>query len=240
MIPPQVRACGGILLKLVREKIMADKINYGIFPNPLPDEEGKTTYQVRHIPDETMSEKEFLAHLKYYNTYNAVAMQSSLLVLKDEIIEQLRHNRRFRINGIGTFQMKVGLKTKYDEEGNLIKPHFTDPDKITANDVEVQGVSFTPDPSFVKALKHKVSTRNKYGRGPAGRNKPYTREQIVEFLNSYLKEHHSITRKQLQYELNITEYRAQRWLNELTAEEFSKYYCKKQGNTYVYYRYGWE
>jgi hypothetical protein len=165
---------------------------------------------VRHIPDGTMSEKEFLAHLKYYNTYNTIMMQSSLSVLKDEIIEQLRHNRRFRIDGIGTFQMKVGLKTKYDEEGNPIKPHFTDPDKITANDVEMQGVSFTPGPSFVQALKVKTSTRNKNGRGPAGRNKPYTREQIVAFLDNYLKEHHSITRKQMQFALNISEYRAQK------------------------------
>ena len=219
---------------------MADKINYGVFPNPLPDAEGKTTYQVRHIPNGTMSEKGFLAHLKYHNTYNTTTMMSSLCVLRDEIIEQLRENRRFRLDGIGTFQMKVGLITKHDEEGNPIKPHFTDPNKITANDVEVQGVSFTPDPSFVKALKSKISTQNKYGRGAAGRNKPYTREQIVEFLDNHLREHHSITRKQMQYALNITEYRAQKWLDELTAEEFSKYYCKKQGTTYVYYRYGWE
>lgn len=83
-----------------------------------------------------------------------------------------------------------------DAEGNPIKPHFTDPNKITANDVEVQGVSFTPDPSFVKALKEMIYTQNKYGRGAAGRNTPYTREQIVEFLDNYLKVHHSITRKQ--------------------------------------------
>lgn len=219
---------------------MADKINYGIFPNPLPDEEGNTTYQVRHLPYGTMNEKEFLAHLKYHNTYNTIIMLSSLTVLKNEIIEQLRDNMRFRIDGVGTFQMKVGLKTKFDEEGNPIKPHFTDPNKITANDVEVQGVSFTPDPSFVKALKDRTSTRNKFGRGPAGRNKAYTREQIVEFLDNYLKEHHSITRRQMQFALNITEYRAQKWLDELTAEESLKYYGKKQGNTYVYYRYGLE
>ncbi len=90
---------------------MADKINYGVFPNPLPDAEGKTTYQVRHIPNGTMSEKGFLAHLKYHNTYNTTTMMSSLCVLRDEIIEQLRENRRFRIDGIGTFQMKVGLIT---------------------------------------------------------------------------------------------------------------------------------
>ena len=219
---------------------MAFKIKYGIFPNPQPDAEGNTTYQVRHTPEGTMDEKAFLAHLKYHNTYNTTTMQSSLSVLKDEIIEQLRENKRFRIDGIGTFQMKVGLKIQYDEEGNPIKPHYTDPNKITANDVEVQGVSFTPDPSFVKALKDRISTINKYGRGAAGKNKPYTREEIINFLDSYLKEHHSMTRRQMERALNITPYRAEKWLNDITSEPYSKYYSKKQGNTYVYYRYGWE
>ena len=219
---------------------MAFKIKYGIFPNPQPDAEGNTTYQVRHTPEGTMDEKAFLAHLKYHNTYNTTTMQSSLSVLKDEIIEQLRENKRFRIDGVGTFQMKVGLKMQYDEEGNPIKPHYTDPNKITANDVEVQGVSFTPDPSFVKALKDRISTTNKYGRGAAGKNKPYTREEIINFLDSYLKEHHSMTRRQMERALNITPYRAEKWLNDITSEPYSKYYSKKQGNTYVYYRHGWE
>lgn len=219
---------------------MADRIKYGIFPNPQPDNDGNTTYQVRHMPEGTMNERAFLDHLKYHNTCNTTMMLSSLIILKDEIIEQLRENKRFRIDGLGTFQMKVGLKMRYDENGNPLKPHFTDPDKITANDVEVQGVSFTPDPSFVKALKENTSTHNKYGRGVAGRNQPYQREEIINFLDNYLKEHHSITRKQMEYGLNITAYRAQKWLDSIIAEPFSKYYCKKQGTTYVYYRYGWE
>ena len=95
-----------------------------------------------------MNERAFLDHLKYHNTCNTTMMLSSLIILKDEIIEQLRENKRFRIDGLGTFQMKVGL--------------------------------------------------------------------------------------------NITAYRAQKWLDSITAEPFSKYYCKKQGTTYVYYRYGWE
>jgi nucleoid DNA-binding protein len=216
---------------------MAYKIKYGIFPNPQPDAEGNTTYQVRHTPEGTMNEKDFLAHLKYHNTYNTTMMQSSLIVLKDEIIEQLRDNKRFRIDGLGTFQMKVGLKMKYDKEGNPLKPHYTDPNKITANDVEVQGVSFTPDPSFVKALKFRTSTSNKYGRGAAGKNQPYTHDEIINFLDSYLKEHHSMTRRQMERALNITAYRAQKWLDDITAEPNSKYYRKKQGNTYVYYSY---
>ena len=65
---------------------MIDKIEYGIFPNPKPDEDGNTTYQVRHMPQGTMNEKAFLAHLKYHNTYNTTTMMASLVVLKDEII----------------------------------------------------------------------------------------------------------------------------------------------------------
>ncbi len=219
---------------------MPPKIKYGIYPNPLPDEQGNTTYQVRHKPEATMDEKAFLDHLKMHNTYNTTMMQSSLIILKDEIIEQLRNNRRFRIDGLGTFQMKVGLKMQYDEEGNPVKPHFTDPDKITARDVEVQGVSFTPDPSFVSQLKDTTSTQNINGRGVAGPNRPYTREEIIDFLDKYLRENHFITRRQMEQKLGITAYRAQRWLDELTAEPYSHYYAKKQGNTWVYYRYGWE
>ena len=40
---------------------MAFKIKYGIFPNPQPDAEGNTTYQVRHTPEGTMDEKASLA-----------------------------------------------------------------------------------------------------------------------------------------------------------------------------------
>ena len=219
---------------------MADKIKYAIFPNPLPDADGNTTYQVRHRHDGTMDEKQFLAHLKYHNTYNATMMLSALTVLKEEIVEQLRSNKRFRIDGLGTFQIKVGLKTRTDEAGTPLKPHFTDPDAIKASDVEVQGVSFTPDPSFVKALQRSTSASNEIGRGVAGRNQPYSREQVVQFLDGYLREHHSITRRQMELALNITSYQAQKWLDKLTSEPFSHYYSKKQGNTYVYYRYGWE
>ena len=173
---------------------MPPKIKYGIYPNPLPDEQGNTTYQVRHKPEATMDEKAFLDH----------------------------------------------LKMQYDEEGNPVKPHFTDPDKITARDVEVQGVSFTPDPSFVSQLKDTTSTQNINGRGVAGPNRPYTREEIIGFLDKYLRENHFITRRQMEQKLGITAYRAQRWLDELTAEPYSHYYAKKQGNTWVYYRYGWE
>ena len=96
------------------------KIKYGVYPNPQKDDEGRVTYQVRHVPEGQMNEREFLAHLDYHNTYNSTTMKASLSVLKDEIVEQLKNNHRFRIDGLGTFQMKVGLKQQLDEEGNPV------------------------------------------------------------------------------------------------------------------------
>ena len=63
------------------------KIKFGIYPNPLPDSEGNTTYQVRHEPHATMNTPDFLAHLKFHGTYNTAMMSGALTVLRDEIVE---------------------------------------------------------------------------------------------------------------------------------------------------------
>ena len=212
------------------------KIKYGIFPNPQKDSEGRTTYQVRHTPDGQMNEREFLAHLDYHHTYNPTTMKASLSVLKDEIIEQLKSNHRFRIDGLGTFQMKVGLKQPVDDEGNAVKTAWTDPEQITANDVEVTGVTFRPDRSFVEELKEKTSVTNPFGRGASNKSCKYERQDVVDFIDQYLVEHQSITQRELQIGLGINGYAARKWLKELTSEEPARYVCKKQGNTWVYYR----
>ncbi len=211
------------------------KIKYGVYPNPLKDDEGRVTYQVRHVPEGQMNEREFLAHLDYHNTYNSTTMKASLSVLKDEIVEQLKNNHRFRIDGLGTFQMKVGLKQQLDEEGNPLKTAYTDPNQITANDVEVTGVSFRPDRSFVDELKEKTSTTNPFGRGIANKSKKYERQEVVDFMDAYLAERGSITLRELRIGLGINYYSAQSWLEKLVNEEPARYYRRKMGATWVYY-----
>ena len=211
------------------------KIKYGVYPNPLKDDEGRVTYQVRHVPEGQMNEREFLAHLDYHNTYNSTTMKASLSVLKDEIVEQLKNNHRFRIDGLGTFQMKVGLKQKLDEEGNPVKTAYTDPNQITANDVEVIGVSFRPDRSFIDELKEKTSTTNPFGRGVANKSKHYERQEVVDFMDTYLAERGSITLRELRIGLGINYYSAQSWLEKLVNEEPARYYRRKMGATWVYY-----
>lgn len=217
---------------------MAKTIKFGIFPNPLPDENGETTYQVRNVPDGTMDIQAFISHLKYHNTFNPVAMRSALTVLQEEIIEQLQNNYKFRIDGIGTFQMKVGFKTKDDENGTPLKTHYTDPKEITARQVEVTGVSFVPDKSFIDELKQATTLRNAWGSGKVGGSNNYTRQQVINFLNSYLAENGYITRRILSNKLHLSNYAAQKWLDTLCNEEFPKYEAHKEGTTFIYRRYG--
>ena len=211
------------------------KIKYGVYPNPLKDDEGRVTYQVRHVPEGQMNEREFLAHLDYHNTYNSTTMKASLSVLKDEIVEQLKNNHRFRIDGLVTFQMKVGLKQQLDEEGNPVKTAYTDPNQITANDVEVIGVSFRPDRSFIDELREKTSTTNPFGRGIANKSKKYERQEVVDFMDTYLAERGSITLRELRIGLGLNYYSAQSWLEKFVNEDPARYYRRKMGATWVYY-----
>jgi len=216
---------------------MEKKIKYGIYPNPLPNEKGETTYQVRHEPNYTMDTRDFLDHLEFHNRFDKAIMTSALIVLKDEIVEQLQDNKRFRIDGLGTFQMKVGLKTKVDDEGNEVKQVITNPKSITARDVEVTGVSFIPDPSFVRELKRHTAAKSTTVRGRVSGSSRYTREQVVKFLDAYLEKYHFITRQALRANLGLSQHAAIKWLETLCNEESPKYVARKEGTTIVYRRY---
>lgn len=213
---------------------MTKRIKYGVYPNPLPDANGNITYQVRHEPFYTFDTEAFISHLRQHNNCHVSQMSASLTILVEEIIEQLKNNHRFRINGLGTFQMKVGLKNKTDENGNSIKPYYTDPSQITANDVEVTGISFIPDKNIIKELKNNIIVENIAERGKVGKSINYTREEIVYHLDHYLAEHDFITRHSFQILLGLTRYAAEKWLDRLTTEVAPAYIGCKEGNTVVY------
>ena len=213
---------------------MSKTIKYGVYPNPLPDADGNITYQVRTEPYYTIDTEAFLSHLRLHNLCNISQMRASLSILIEEIIEQLRDNNRFRIDGLGTFQMKVGLKTKTDEMGNDIKQHYTDPKQITAHDVEVTGISFIPDKTIIRQLRSNIHMEKTSKRGKVGKSEKYTRDEIIHLLDSYLAEHDFITRSTFQNRLGLTRYAAEKWLDRLTTEVTPRYIGCKEGNTVVY------
>ena len=85
-------------------------------------------------------------------------------------------------------------------------------------------------------LKEKTSTTNPFGRGIANKSKKYERQEVVDFMDTYLAERGSITLRELRIGLGINYYSAQSWLEKLVNEEPVRYYRRKMGATWVYYR----
>ena len=125
-----------------------------------------------------------------------------------------------------------------DDEGNTSRPHITDPKQITARNVEVTGVTFIPDKSFIDDLKEGTTTINVNGSGVVATPKQHDRQEVINALNKYLAEHGSITRRGFAMLLKVSDYEARKWLKQLTTEPYPKYVARKQGNTIVYRRYG--
>lgn len=213
---------------------MATKIKYGIHRNPLPNEEGNFTYQVRLEPSGTFKLEDFICKLKTTDKLLAKQADSVIQLLKQEVTNQLQDNMRFRLNGIGTFQLKVGFKHQKGGRGRIGKTHFTDPSAITADDVEVTGVSFIPDPSFIRLLKQDMTVESVMEAGAVGHSAIHSEQEVIDFLYQYIKTNGYITRQTFTTEMGLTKYMGQKWLDDLAEDPQSPICKEKEGRTFCY------
>jgi nucleoid DNA-binding protein len=212
---------------------MATKIKYGIHRNPLPNEQGDFTYQVRLEPSGTFRLDDFILKLKTRDKTLARQAENIITLLKQELTNQLQDNMRFRLNGIGTFQLKVGFKHQEGGKGRIGKTHFTDPEAITADAVEVTGLSFIPDPSFIRLLKRDMTVESMEG-GSVGHSAIYSEQEVIDFLQHHLKTHGFITRQTFTTEMGLTKYMGQKWLDDLADDPQSPIIRQKDGRTFLY------
>lgn len=213
---------------------MATKIKYGIHRNPLPSEQGDYTYQVRLEPSGTFKLEDFFNKLQTTDKSLSRQAEHVIRLLKQELTNQLQDNMRFRLNGIGTFQLKVGFKHQDGGRGRIGKTHFTDPEAITADAVEVTGVSFIPDPSFIRQLKQDMTVESVMEAGVVGHSANHSEQEIQDFLYNYIRTHGSITRLAFTTEMGLTKYMGQKWLDDLADDPQSPIYKKKVGRIFLY------
>ena len=148
---------------------MGNTIKFGIHSNPLPDKEGRETYHVRHETDLALNLDYIVDQVRHYNESEASHVKAVVDVLRRHIVETLTDNHNVHIDGLGNFYLKLGFRKRTDENGLEVKPHFTDPSKITGNDVVVETINFTPDEEFLKLLLRKnYHYVNATGRGKVG------------------------------------------------------------------------
>jgi hypothetical protein len=215
---------------------MSNTINFSVHANPLKDAEGNETFHVRQDTLDTVHREAFIAHLKRHYNHVALQVDSALTLLEDEIPEFLADNHRLRIDGIGTFFLKLGFRERVDEEGNPVKQHFTNPEDITGNDVCVETIGFIPDQSLVDNVRRRAPYfSNSKGRGVVGHSALYTNEQLLARLAEWFQKSDYITVRYMRMYFGLTDHTARKYLKELSEGPHALLEHRKINNTHTYW-----
>lgn len=215
---------------------MSDTINFSVHANPLKDAEGRETYHVRHDTRDTVHREAFIAHLKLHYNHMALQVDSALTTLEDEIPEFLADNHRLRLDGIGTFFLKLGFRERTDEEGNPVKQHFTNPKDITGNDVCIETIGFIPDQSLIDNVRRRAPYfMNSTGRGVVGHSASYDNEQLRERLAAFFQHEEYLTVRLMRMYFGLTTYMARKWLKELSEGQDALLVHKKINGAHTYW-----
>ena len=219
-----------------KRKSSAVKVRYSVHANPLKDEQGNTTYQVRQDTLGTVDTKGLEAELNHYNMSNNFTLEGAVITIQKLLIEMFKFNRRVHLNGLGTFSLSIGLKPIVDEDEKQHKRIVTDPSKITGNEIEVKGINFVPDKELMTAAKSELvyfehSTR----RGSVGHSKSYTDEELRQSLIAWFAEHDYLTCPLFMRIWHLTRYKAEELLTQLCEGENALLVRRKQAQTIFYY-----
>ena len=212
-------------------------IDFYILPNPQPDEQGRTTYQVRQDTRGAVNTRALVEHMKRWHIMPQYPIDAIIKTLTEEIVEKLFFNGCVHLDGLGLFSLTIGLKPVIDENGVAHKRHVTDPHDITGNDLEVTGISFKPDKEFLElATKRPANFRHIAPRGVVGRSPVFTRQEMINLLFNYLDKEKTISRRILIMITHLTMYQAKKWLKELSTGDNPPLLEIWAANAYIYQR----
>ena len=212
-------------------------IRFGVFSNPSKDADGNESYHVRHETHGVANLKKIVYDLERRHHPEAPHFAAVVGELKNQIIDNLTDNYNVHIEGLGNFYLKLGFQKQTNLIGEEVKPHFTDPTKITGNDVVVESIGFIPDEEFLSELRNgDYHFENGTGKGNVGHSTQYNREQIIKGLDEYFENHVHITRQIMEGRFSLTKYMAQKWLDELSEMPSAYLRAEKIGTVFVYYK----
>lgn len=216
---------------------MGNTIKFGVHRNPLKDAEGRETYHVRHETDFALNQDYIISKVKTYNAAEASHVNAVISVLKEQIVEILTDNHNVHIEGLGNFYLRLGFKEHTNENGQTVKPHFTDPSEITGNDVVVESIGFTPDEEFLgQLLKKEYHYVNATGRGKVGHSADVTKEQIIARLDQFFETNNRLLSRDMKALFGLTTYMANKWLDELCTQAPPYLRVEKVSHVSIYYR----
>lgn len=177
-------------------------IKFDIYETPGNGEKKK--YHVRTTNRQTIASKDLIQDAIRHSGVSRSDWVAVVEGLIDSLIEQLSEGKRVHIDRLGYFSVNIGSSESESRKA------------MTRRTVQVTGVNFMPEKSFVKSIRNKASfSRERYKHHTAD----LLPADIDELLTEHFKEHRSITCTQLQYVCGMTRSTAYRRLAQLTQGE---------------------
>ena len=195
------------------------RIAYDVYQTPKAEGEAPS-YHVRRV-SMTMSGRFLRSHICDNTIINEGLYDLVIETLKKELPEQLLHGRDIHIEGLGTFYMKIGLK----------EPNVSDPKTITANDLKIEGIGFTPDKEFNDTVRKAVVH---FDHEEQQQSQEVTMSDIILRLSDYCRQHGHFTVRTICALFGLTKYKASRIANQIVSGPAAKFTRQKEGNTYLY------
>ena len=175
--------------------------------NPRYDLQGEATVQnplmgVSVVPMPPVTTKEMAERIGYATSVNKTDVVAVLSALGHELSQALLDGRTVRIDEIGSFNVKLGMKAlKYLN------------DRVTQHDIEVKGISFRP----CKELKESLRSAEIVSGGHAVRTL-LTRDIAERRLRNFFEDNDYIYRSQMEQLCECSTYLATKYLNLFVKE----------------------
>lgn len=192
-------------------------IKFDIYESPGDGEKKK--YHVRNTNRQTIASKDLIHEATKYSTVSRSDWTAVVEGLIDCLSEHLSEGKRIHINGLGYLSVNIGSS----ESEN--------PKAMTRCTVQVTGINFQPEKSFLKGVRNKAHfVRERY--------KHHTVDlspiEVDGLLTEYFKDHRSITCTQFQQTCGMTRTTAYRRLATLVQGEHPSLQREGFKNSTVY------
>lgn len=211
-------------------------ILYDVFATPNPDEARDQLYYPRAVTyGAQMNEDELKECLEHNTRVNSSQFVSVMDALKQEIPQQLLMNKSVHIQGMGTFYLKIGVRRRKTRDGKYYIQKFTDPNAITARDLCVEGIGFRADPTWSRIV---MKPKQPFERAQTRHQTPVSKSKLLQYIDQVVKEKGFVTVREVECELDTTNYHARKLLEGLCSGEQPKLYREKVGHAFVYKRFG--
>lgn len=160
------------------------------FETPGTNAEEKRTLHTRPCFNGTSNTKTIAKRIQARSSLTAGDIIAVLSELNDVIGEELQNGRQVHINGLGYFAPTLGVEGEVTEDMKL---------QIRNRKVRFKSVSFRPD----KELRASIGTPKLKQTRWEAHSQAHTPEEIEQLLSAFFAEHLFLTRRELQFLLNI-------------------------------------